>query len=39
MPPDKAAAAKAQIEEENALNAKEYEEFNDETMVNMPAKK
>lgn len=39
MPPDKVAAAKAQIEEENALNAKEYEQFNDETMVNMPAKK
>ena len=39
MPQEKVLAAKAQIEEENQLNKKEYEEFNDEEIVNMPAKK
>jgi hypothetical protein len=38
LPPEKVASAKAQIEQENELNKKEYEEFNDEKIVNMPTK-
>jgi len=39
LPPEKVAAARAQIEQENDLNKKEYEQFNDDAIVNMPATK
>jgi len=38
MPAEAVAAAKTQIEDENKLNVNEYSEFNDEKLINVPAK-